>query len=429
MSNQRSGDLKLSRKERFAKLPTEMKERIAEFEIGLQGIRESTRDNYLARIAWYGNYLLEHDILQFEKVGKKDIDLFLSRYKNSNTRNLFVQVFRAFYKELKPEVVCHLKIVEVEIEEITPSEILSVDEVVALAKECGKKRELMKYLVLTLFESCARISEVLNLRLGDVIFGSVASKDGKRALIATLYFKRSKGGVKKQPITMVMFASELKKWVDNHPYKGNEQAWLFPSPIHPAEPVSHENTADALWYAGERLGIRKKVNPHFFRHSGLSYFANTKGYSDILLGIRAGWTPSSQMSKRYIHTGSEIERRVYLEKMGLIEADKEPEKQILPKTCPHCQGLNPYTNTHCDLCASSLDAAEYEKEVEKRQNIEQLYLNINNLADKKLTLEQEKELGKRTDTVLGLLELGRDDLAKEYISKLLEHWTKVFLTA
>jgi len=105
----------------------------------------------------------------------------LSSYKNPKTRNLFVQVFRTFYKELKREVISHLKIAEVEIEEITPSEILSVDEVMALAKECGKKRELMKYLILTLFESCARISEVLNHRLGDVVFGSEAFKDEKRS--------------------------------------------------------------------------------------------------------------------------------------------------------------------------------------------------------------------------------------------------------
>jgi hypothetical protein len=40
MSNQRSGDLKPGRKERFTKLPAEMQTKIGEFELGLHGIRE-----------------------------------------------------------------------------------------------------------------------------------------------------------------------------------------------------------------------------------------------------------------------------------------------------------------------------------------------------------------------------------------------------
>lgn len=426
MSNKRSGDLKPSRKERFAKLPTEMQTNIGEFDLSLHGVRESTKVNYLGRIEWFAGFLARQGILQFEKVSKRDIDLFLSGYKNPNTKNLFIQVLRSFYKDLKPEVVSHLKIYQVELEEITPSELLTPEEVIKIAEEAGKKREMYRYIVLTLFESCARISEVLNLRVGDCVFSSVSSKDGKRGLIATLHFKRSKGK-NKQPVTLVMFAADLKRWIDNHPKKGDEQAYLFPSPVNEGEPISLENIETVTWDAGERLGIKKRCNPHFFRHSGLSFFANSLGHPETLLMVRAGWT-SSQMAKRYVHSGAEIERNAYLAKMGYQVEGKE-EKKILPKTCPHCSTLNPALNTHCDVCVYPLDAEEYKKEVEKRQTIQQLYINISNLAEKKLTPEQEKELGDRVDTVLKLVEMQRDDLAKEYISKLLEHWTKVFLTA
>ncbi|OGD49068.1 hypothetical protein A3K79_06050 [Candidatus Bathyarchaeota archaeon RBG_13_46_16b] len=74
-----------------------------------------------------------------------------------------------------------------------------------------------------------------------------------------------------------------------------------------------------------------------------------------------------------------------------------------------------------------LDLEKYKAEIEKRRNIEQLYRNLQDISNKKLSEEQERFLSKRTDTILGLLELGRDDLARDYIQKLLEGWAKTFL--
>jgi hypothetical protein len=141
---------------------------------------------------------------------------------------------------------------------------------------------------------------------------------------------------------------------------------------------------------------------------------------------RAGWV-NTEMARRYIHSGAELEKNAYLERMGYQVEGKTKEENILPKTCPHCQTLNPFTNDVCDSCAMPLDLTLYKAEIEKRRNIEQLYDNIQQLSNNKLSPEQEKELEKRTDTLLGLLELGREDLAREYMQKLLEHWTKAFL--
>lgn len=55
-----------------------------------------------------------------------------------------------------------------------PSELLTLDEVMKIAEECGKRREMYKVLILVLFESCARRGELLNLKLGDVTFSARA---------------------------------------------------------------------------------------------------------------------------------------------------------------------------------------------------------------------------------------------------------------
>lgn len=209
---------------------------------------------------WFGGLVAYPGKRSFEDVERKDIDLFLAGYKNPSTKNVFIAVFRRFLRD-KPEVVADLRVYEVELQQITPSEILTPNEVVLLAIEAGRKREMYKYLILTLFESCSRINELLNLKLGDAVFSSVNDKEGKRKLIATLHFKRGKGGVRKQPVVLMMFASDLKRWVDNHPFKGNDQTFLFPSPYSKDEPISDGSVETALWNAGQRLGLKKRLHP------------------------------------------------------------------------------------------------------------------------------------------------------------------------
>jgi integrase len=241
-----SGKHRKTRAESLAKLPEGMKKRLGEFEFGLHGVRDNTKADYFAKMMWFGGFLVSIGKKSFEEVGRKDLDMFLSGYKNPATKNLFIAVFRHFYAS-KPELISHLKVYDIDPEEITPSEILTPSEVVALAIEAGKKREMYKYLILTLFESCARISELLNLKIGDVVFSSVVDKEGKRKLIATLHFKRSKGGVRKQPVVLVMFSTDLQRWVSS---QKTTEGYLFPSPVLKDESISCESVETALWNAG-----------------------------------------------------------------------------------------------------------------------------------------------------------------------------------
>jgi integrase/recombinase XerD len=408
-------------------LTEEMRQKILQYWLSLHGCSENTRENYVERLKLFGEFLLERGIKRFEDADRLSIDLFISKYKSEGSKNLLILILRNFYKFIgREEVTNHLKFYRIRLERVTPSETLTVDEVVALANEAGKKREMNKVLILTLFESCARISEVLNLRLGDVDFSSAVNKEGKRTLIATLHFKRSKGGVEKQPVTLVMFASDLKRWVDNHPCKGNSQAYLFPSPYDHNYPVSDVNVLILLRNAAERLGLKKRVNPHWLRHSGLSYFANNKNYNEQLLMWRAGWTNTS-MARRYIHSGAELEAKAYLERMGFQVEEKE-EKVILSKTCPHCNTLNPYTNNNCDFCGMPLSLEEYKAEIEKKRRMAELYKRLEGLCEGKLSEEEEQGIKARVKTIMGLVELGREDLAEQYITLLLETWVKTFLT-
>ena len=392
-------------------------------------VSESSKETYLQRLRVFGRWLIKNGIKSFTDIEKTTINQFLANYDKSNTKNGYLIALKPFYKDFlnRVDVVKGLEYYSEELEPITPSEVLTTDEIIKIAKKAGERRDLYKVIILTLFETCARIAELLYLKKGDVVFSSVTDKEGKRKLIATLYFKRSKGNVPKQPVTLVMFASELKRYVNNH--TGDVQSWLFPSPYNEKKPVTKDAVEVVLWNAGTKLSIKKRLNPQWLRHSGLSFFATEMNYNEEALRLRAGWAKGSNMPKRYIHAGHEFEKGAYLKGMKLVESDKEKVVSIMSKTCLHCSSPQPYTNSHCDFCAYPLDPLEYEKVIEKRRNVEALYQNLQKIYDGEITEEQKAQLNERTKTIKYLTELGREDLVTQYIEKLLESWVKAFLTA
>jgi site-specific recombinase XerD len=184
-------------------------QQIEDYVQSLHQVSEETKSHYRALLNQFAAYLVGKGIKSFEDVSKTEIGQFLSSKKTSNTRNIYLFLIKSFYSNYlgKEKLVQHLH-QKPERETITPSELLSPEEVITLANEAGKKRDMYKVVTLTLFGSCARINELLQLHIGDVVFGSVVDKEGNRKLMATLHFKRAKGNVKKQPVVLTMFASK-----------------------------------------------------------------------------------------------------------------------------------------------------------------------------------------------------------------------------
>ena len=74
-----------------------------------------------------------------------------------------------------------------------------------IAEEAGKRRDMYKVIILALFESCARVSELLHLKKGDAEFSTVTDKGGYQKLIAVLHFKRKKERQFSSPNTLESF--------------------------------------------------------------------------------------------------------------------------------------------------------------------------------------------------------------------------------
>jgi hypothetical protein len=87
------------------------------------------------------------------------------------------------------------------------------------------------------------------------------------------------------------------------------------------------------------------------------------------------------MAQRYVHSGAELEKKAYLERVGYVVEEK-PEQRILPRTCPHCQAANSFGNVNCDFCGMPLQIEDYRREIEKKRNVESLYLNLNRISNR-----------------------------------------------
>jgi len=349
-------------------LTNEMRTKIKDYYVSLHSAKITTKLDYLVRLKKFGEFIKEENIERFEDVTRKNIDLFLSRLKTVGTRNAYICGLKTFYKWLGyEETMKSFKPKNQHNNNITPSQLLTPEDVVNLSNHMATEKN--KVLTLTLFESAARISEVLDLRIGDIEFRSVRDKDNNPAQIAILHFGRSKGNIQKQPVTMIMFSPELHRWINSHPYKDDDEAHVFFSTRKPEQHVDKSVVWHALKNAAKNAGIKKKVNPHWLRHSMLSFLANQHRYNEQLLMWRAGWK-NTAMAKRYIHSGGEIERKAYKESMGLLIEDEKKKKNLKPKVCAHCNQLNPYTNNNCDFCGMPLDLEEYKKALEKKRFME-----------------------------------------------------------
>ncbi|MCI0564101.1 MAG: hypothetical protein MN733_36965 [Nitrososphaera sp.] len=100
-------------------------------------------------------------------------------------------------------------------------------------------------------------------------------------------------------------------------------------------------------------GIKKRVNPHVFRHSRATYLANH--LTEAQMKEYFGWIQASDMAAVYVHlSGRDVDNAVL--KVYGITKEQETEKSILtPKTCDRCQLRNPSDNKFCSRCGITLD--------------------------------------------------------------------------
>jgi len=152
---------------------------------------------------------------------------------------------------------------------------LSREEVKKLAESFNLK---YKTVVMVLFDTGARVSELLNIRIGDL-----TRKEGHYII----RIKHSK--TKPRTISVPICTEVLDAWLCTHPDKDNPQAQLFP--------LTYDALRIRIKEQSQKI-IKKNVNIHLFRHSSATYYCHR--LNQYQLCYRYGWSMTSDQPQRYI---------------------------------------------------------------------------------------------------------------------------------
>lgn len=346
--------------------------------LSAQGVGKLRQKKYIVSLINSSKWLN----IDFEEATKQDIIKLCSKIENNEnykewTKHDYRVTIKKFYTWLrnkdhddideweKPKEIKWIKVKAPRDSKKIPSELLTPKDVQFLAEHTRNLRE--KAIILTLYESGARIGELLNLRIKDVIFddyGAMLNLNGK-----TGYRK----------IRIVGSSPAISQWLEHeHPKRNDSNAYLFCNINNGTEGeiLSYMSIMKILRRLKKETDFKKPLNPHIFRHSRATELAEF--LNDAPLCNYMGWVPGSQMSRIYTHI--QDTDRLILEINGLVKKEKGGRGQFKDVICPRCNTKNPYGSKFCAQCSMGLDLKSIEgydktskeamKKIEDTQNIE-----------------------------------------------------------
>ena len=185
-------------------------------------------------------------------------------------------------------------------EEKLAESVLSNKELVYLVDNIEIKRD--KLLVKLLYDSAARISEIMNIKLKDVDFKTREIQVmGKGRKPRTVYFQQSTSNI-------------LKEYLD-------ENKILNPNmPVFNIKPIT-------VWYNLKKYGkelLSRNLHPHMLRHSRLQHMAD-EGVDSFAIKSYAG---HSDISTTQIYVkSSKFQGKIAFDRAGDVWDKKKKDEQ------------------------------------------------------------------------------------------------------
>lgn len=315
----------------------------------LESLSDSKTERYLYD-AFRLARMLDKNLVDATKQDLKHIVVEIEKLQWSpHTKHTFKVMIRKLYKFIEgieekgvyPERISWLKTNVKNGHTKLPDELLTEKEIIQMIKVCRSRRD--RALISVLYESGCRIGEIGSLKIKDVVF------DGYGARISV------SGKTGSRVVRLVSSAPYLHEWINCHP--DNERTsyiWVRGD----SKPISYTRMAHILKIAGENANIKKKLNPHNFRHSRATFLAGH--LTEAQMKDMLGWTQSSKMCGVYIHLNGRDTEKAVLKLNGIQVEEENQERELEPKKCLRCKTINETTNRFCKTCGFILDKEEAE---------------------------------------------------------------------
>jgi len=257
--------------------------------------------------------------------------------------------------------------------ELPLDKLISESDLLKLLNVCEQKRD-QAMLSAGFYDAGLRISELISLNVGSVGFDKLSA-----------YFILPKGGLDlktgTRKIRLFILPSStqyLKEYVNTHPFKKYDNAPLFYSRdmrtyLKVFEKVKNGTVTQEdfekirLSRPGVEGNLRllckmagiQDLTPHMLRHQSAT-LCSKKGFNEMELRIRYGWSRTSKMPSRYVHLASkDLDDKIKV--ITGYEEPKEPEKsKLITIICWNCNEENVPTNKFCAKCSATLKRTKEE---------------------------------------------------------------------
>ncbi|WP_440953557.1 tyrosine-type recombinase/integrase [Methanococcoides sp. FTZ1] len=305
--------------------------------------------------------LFSHNDIELDSISEEDIDNFLTflqthTYKRGGkvkplseatkmTRKAHLRDLLKFLD--KPELVDMIEIKPLKNSRKLPEDLLTKDEVQKLIDHANSTRD--KALIASLYDSGARIGEQVSCKIKNIQFDDNG---------CVVIFPEGKTGARRN--RLVYAASYLRQWIDCHPQKDNPDAPLWISLDKSQKGITTDTVRKALSKIAERAGVKKRVNPHSFRHARATHLA--PHMTEQQMKSYLGWTPDSNMAGVYVHLSGKDTDDAVLAMYGMKNVEEQDDAMAIVR-CPRCKEINPKTSKLCGKCLYELsEDARKEKE-------------------------------------------------------------------
>lgn len=341
--------------------------------------------HYLSIVSRFGKFIKK----PYMEATKKDIEefqVFLEKSCSIRTIKDYSYILKLFYiwlyrTEEIPELVSDIEKPKHALRELRSDEVLTPTDVKKLIKACFNARD--KAICSLWFEASGRVSELLRLKIKDWL------KDPVNPQIAKIELKGKTG---RRIIALTDSVPYVERWINEHPGRDNPDSPIFISlsPNNFGNKLTTRGVQSIFKTIGKRAKLKKKINPHWFRHSGLDWLSRYYHFNERDLKLRGGWSKNSKMPQVYLHYGEDEVNNRYLEHKGIKQQNglTNQEKELKPIECPRCGKVNSPDSRYCN-CGQILD-------IDELRRIESLKSETNEFTDKlmKTPLTNPKDLDK-----------------------------------
>jgi len=334
--------------------------------------KERTVINHLNVLIRFSKWLK----MPYKDISEDDLNDYwdsLEGLKNSTVK-LHKAIIRAFLRSINPQLAGSIKTKKTQ-NNITPDQLLTDEEIDCLIRHAPTARD--KTLIACLSDSGARIGELLSTIIADATFDEHG---------CLLWLREGKTGAR--PARLIFASSYLRQWLEIHPRKENPDAPIFCSSREPYHVISRSGLYEQLAAIGKKAGIKKKTNPHSFRHARATDLAK-KLKSEQKLKAVLGWKANSQMANIYIHMSANDINAAMLEAAG-IKVPEEEEQRLRVVKCPRCKEIQDKKAAFCFKCGLPL-TQEAATTVGSIKTDYMQFLDSDELREMKGALKQELE--------------------------------------